>query len=223
MSASCIWQRKEPRNDGSGAQQGLAFGSRLKVIRSPFADSTSPSALRKLRLESSSSHSLHAQYREDHLDDRPGVEHDISTRSDGRGGERLEAIAERVRANSSDRRKWYRFDNAPNVNDQHQGQDEEANIGIDRAHNASELSRKVRFTPSAVFGGGGGAGKGKSSSRNGPNGIVISAPMHLRGGASGEVGDQDVYGEMEQVRNGAGSTASVRAIGLPPPVYSGAH
>ncbi|GAA5994803.1 hypothetical protein JCM5350_001882 [Sporobolomyces pararoseus] len=196
---------------------GLAFGSRLKVIRSPFADSTSPSALRKLRLNSSS-HSLRPN--------DPEVDHESNTRDQvfhESGG--LESMAERVRSNSEERRKWYRFENASN---------EENSVGFvppqASTSNLTEPSRKVRFTPSSVFGSGAGAaggGKSRTASRNGPNGIVISAPMQLRGGAAG-VPDgeaENVYREMEEVRNGASSRASSRggAIGIPPPVYSGGH
>lgn len=197
--------------------QGLAFGSRLKVIRSPFADSTSPSALRKLRLNSSS-HSLRPNDPEvDHEDNARGqVFHES-------GG--LESMAERVRSNSEERRRWYRFENASN---------EENSVGFvppqASTSNLTEPSRKVRFTPSSVFGAGAGAaggGKSRTSSRNGPNGIVISAPMQLRGGAGGIPNGEteNVYGEMEEVRNGASSRASSRggAIGIPPPVYSGGH
>ncbi|GAA5971138.1 hypothetical protein JCM3765_004703 [Sporobolomyces pararoseus] len=191
---------------------GLAFGSRLKIIRSPFADSTSPSALRKLRLNSSS-HSLHPNDPELERDHNNGVEPDRE-----RGG--LESMAERARSNSEERRKWYRFENASI---------EEISVGFApqaSTSNLTESSRKVRFTPSSVFGGGAG-GKPRTASRNGPNGIVISAPMQLRGGAGGipSDGTEHVYGEMEEVRNGASSRASSRggAIGVPPPVYSGGH
>ncbi|GAA5909283.1 uncharacterized protein JCM6883_005829 [Sporobolomyces salmoneus] len=186
---------------------GLAFGSRLKIIRSPFADSTSPSALRKLRLKSST-HSMDSTYHDHSHADEP-QEHE---------GGGLETIAERARANSEDRRKWYRFENASH---------EENSVGFNNQASTSTSnltdgpSRKVRFTPSSAFG-----GKGRSASRNGPNGIVISAPMHLRGGRGAE-GDAEVYGEMEEVRNGASSKGSQRGatggISLPPPVYSGDH
>jgi len=133
----------------------------------------------------------------------------------------LESMTERARANSEDRRKWYRFENAST---------EENSVGFSppqaSTSNLTESSRKVRFTPSSAFGAG--AGKPtRSASRNGPNGIVISAPMHLRGGAGGkpEDGEENIYGEMEEVRNGASSRGSSRAgvIGVPPPVYSGGH
>lgn len=130
-------------------------------------------------------------------------------------------MTERARAGQEDRRKWYRFENASS---------EENSIGFNPTASTSNASRQVRFTPSAVFGTAGGSTPKRSASRNGPNGIVISAPMQLRGGAGsggphGE-GVTDVYGEMEEVRNGASSRASSRGgngLSVPPPVYSGGH
>ncbi|GAA6025179.1 hypothetical protein JCM11491_001788 [Sporobolomyces phaffii] len=198
---------------------GLAFGSRLKVIRSPFADSTSPSALRQLRLASSDP---------------------STTTAKDPGGDRLESVASRARATADERRKWYRFDNASSATDP--GRDAHAAVdmsGLDDDNDDDDAAaRRVRFTPSAVFGAGAtgrAAGPKRSQSRNGPNGIVISGPMHLRGGGGGGANDDDrdknvdVYGEMEEVRNGASSRASTSrgggggGVSVPPPVYSGGH
>ncbi|GAA5830187.1 hypothetical protein JCM5353_003685 [Sporobolomyces roseus] len=181
---------------------GLAFGSRLKVIRSPFADSTSPSALRKLRLGNGNSSSAH-----------------INAHDDDEG---LEAMTERARdGQEKERRKWYRFENASA---------EESSIGLHHPsaststlNNTSE-GRRVHFGGST----GGERAPKRSASRNGPNGIVISAPMQLRGGAGGVPEEENAYGEMEEIRqNGASSRASSRGggggISIPPPVYSGSH
>jgi len=130
-------------------------------------------------------------------------------------------MTERARDGQEERRKWYRFENAST---------EENSIGLHHpsaststVNNPSE-GRRVHFGAST----GGGAGHKRSASRNGPNGIVISAPMQLRGGAGGlPEEEKDVYGEMEEIRqNGASSRTSSRGgggISIPPPVYSGSH
>lgn len=139
-------------------------------------------------------------------------------------------MTERVRQGqeAEERRKWYRFENSSL---------EERSIGLHQPSSTTptnDLPRRVHF------GGGAASTSGvttttpkRSKSRNGPNGIVISAPMQLRGGAGGtmDAEEQDeMYGEMEEIRkNGASSRASSRGgaggggISIPPPVYSGSH
>ncbi|GAA5935518.1 uncharacterized protein JCM15063_001062 [Sporobolomyces koalae] len=193
---------------------GLAFGSRLKVIRSPFADSTSPSALRRLRLTSSTQSkpptSSEGLFDDDYHENETGPSR------------------ARTRSGKEESRKWYRFDNPPT---------EEHSIVLDTSarredHSAADHHR-VRFdatSPSVQLD----RVPKRSKSRNGPNGIIISAPMHLRGGAGDtssqpddQLGRTGIYGEMKQVRNEMSSTGTSKnranGISLPPPVYSGSH
>lgn len=55
--------------------QGLAFGARLKVLRSLSQDSTTPSAKRRLRLAAEAPHSPSIYVEEDHVDGEGGIAH----------------------------------------------------------------------------------------------------------------------------------------------------
>ncbi|GAA6059151.1 hypothetical protein JCM10212_003898 [Sporobolomyces blumeae] len=160
---------------------GLAFGSRGKTIRSPFDDSTSPSALRRLRLASSSSD-------ESHRCDQDGEEGQGGRRGGRRGGmgeieeEKEEArleIEDRSRVERSKSSRGGRLDEG----DEHEhsmsqggkegGRSGSSRIGQDDVEDLSfvvvrdrcggdDSSVCARAGPGAVAGAGG-AGGGSSS------------------------------------------------------------
>ncbi|GAA5867380.1 hypothetical protein JCM8547_003326 [Rhodosporidiobolus lusitaniae] len=146
---------------------GLAFGSRLNPIRSCSADSTSPSALRRLRLANNSS------------------------------------------SETAPSSQWSRFQTRtpsphPHFNE-HPIYDEHARASLEQE--VPEPEREMVQTTSPSFR----PKRSKSSSRNGPNGIVISPPRPLRPSMVGEPDSRD--GRDEASSRGKG------VVSPPPPTY----
>ncbi|GJN91435.1 hypothetical protein Rhopal_004456-T1 [Rhodotorula paludigena] len=140
---------------------GLALGARLKVLRSLSKDSTTPSALRKLRLQREAEHSSSAPSEKD----GGGAwahSHAYEQFDRAGGDEARPATAAAEQRRSFLPASFSRFSLKP--------------------------SRRAPAPPTT-------AGAKRSPSRNGPNGIVIGAPLPLGGGAAG------------------------KGVSVPPPVY----
>ncbi|GAA6040062.1 hypothetical protein JCM8097_004761 [Rhodosporidiobolus ruineniae] len=176
---------------------GLAFGHRGKTIRSFSADSTSPSALRKLRLASSTSVATHTQ--PEMAEEKP-YSHYYTTSSPS------------VSNYSQDpRQAQQQLPIADQYQHHHQHSEGEYAEG--------PSFRPARRTPSPSPSPSSAPVVGimkRSASRNGPNGIVISPPRPLRPSQAFE------KEEMEDVGaggSGRGALGARETVSPPPPIY----
>ncbi|GAA6007352.1 uncharacterized protein JCM10292_005504 [Rhodotorula paludigena] len=138
---------------------GLALGARLKVLRSLSKDSTTPSALRKLRLQREAEHSSSA----------PSEKDGGGAWAHSHAYEQFDReVGDEARPAAAEQRRSF--------------------LPASFARFSLKPSRRAPAPPTT-------AGAKRAPSRNGPNGIVIGAPLPLGGGAAG------------------------KGVSVPPPVY----